>query len=38
MSLHVSAEGAIITLARRKSSILNAYFPLSVFLRLPLAF
>jgi hypothetical protein len=38
MSLRVSAEGVIIMLARRKSSILNAYFPMSVFLRPPMAF
>jgi hypothetical protein len=38
MSLRGSAEGAIIMLARRKSSILNAFFPLSVYLRPPMAF
>jgi hypothetical protein len=38
MSLPVSVEGAIAMLAKRKSSILNANFPLSVSLRPPIAF
>jgi hypothetical protein len=38
MPLRVSVEGAITMLARRKSSILNASFALSVSLRPPIAF